>query len=192
MLKRSRIILSCLYVVAAIAFRSFIEFREPFSTVNVVTIGHVVGGAAALLAISAVVPVIIWGTSKLVSRPIGFPVIVWIALGVGSAYLFELGNRAARDQRIGAFELTDKDRTEFQIGAKQGCMNSQRQNDINRKAGVTDEQINTYCTCYADAIGKAITLDELRHAAANGKQADSVQEKAIQIHTGCINVLLQK
>src|ERR1700733_9644288 len=152
MSKRSRIILSCLYVVAAIAFGLFIEFREPFSTVNVVTIGHSVGRAASLLAISAVVSVIIWGGSKLVSRPIGFPVILWIALGVGGAYLAELGNRVDRDQRIGdatrTLELTDKDRTEFQIGAKQGCVESQRQNDINRKVGVTNEQINTYCTCY--------------------------------------------
>jgi hypothetical protein len=76
-------------------------------------------------------------------------------------------------------------RDDFVRQTKQACAASQKQNSLNRQIGVTDAQIGVYCDCYANAISKTVTIDELRYFALNGKAPASMQEKVDQTVPGC-------
>jgi hypothetical protein len=99
----------------------------------------------------------------------------------------EVGDRYNRDQKLNAQlgSLVGKDRDDFVRQTKLACTASQKQSQLNRQVGVTDAQIGVYCDCYANAISKTVTVDELRYFALNGKAPASMQEKVDQTAPGC-------
>jgi flagellar basal body-associated protein FliL len=189
MSRRNSVLIDCLYIAVAIAFGLYLQLREPFSTLSAFTIGKGIGIGIGLFAVSAAVPAIIWGI-KFTSKATAFPTIIWIMTGSLLAFVMELGDRASNAGGGAAIDLNEKGRNEVWKGAKEGCVSTQRQSNLNRAVGITNQQIETYCTCFADALVKTVTVDEIRYVATNGKQPDSLQDKVLQAGPKCSSVAL--
>jgi hypothetical protein len=56
---------------------------------------------------------------------------------------------------------------------------------MNRQAGITDQQVDTYCQCYADAMAKQMTVEDITYLAKNNRPSVSLQEKADKIAPTC-------
>jgi hypothetical protein len=78
-----------------------------------------------------------------------------------------------------------KERDEFVAGALETCTAQHNKSEFNRQIGITDQEISTYCNCYANALVKVITVGEIRNLIKNGKALDSLQQKIALTDTVC-------
>jgi hypothetical protein len=84
--------------------------------------------------------------------------------------------------------LSGADYDTFVRSTQQSCGVAQRQSQINRAAGITDQQIAAYCQCYATAMAKEVTADEIGYMARNGKPSESFRQKADRLLPTCTHV----
>jgi hypothetical protein len=187
------------YFVAALAFGTFIELQKPFSSFNLsnpVFVGRAVGGAGGVFILAGIIPLIVWAFSRFRAQSAGGPLVLWAILGVIVATLSGVGFNFDLQQKINTelnqFEITGKDRDAFIRDAKIGCMDTQRQSNLNRQVGITDQQIDVYCTCFASGLVNLITRDEMRYIVVNNKQPTSLEEKAARYAPTCRRAAFSK
>jgi hypothetical protein len=139
-------------------------------------------------------PLIGWALSRFRAQNAGLPLIVWAVLEVAVCSFNFLGQRFDREQEISKLvstpTLAGKDRDVFFQSTKRGCVDDQRKNELNRRFGVSDQQIETYCDCIADNITKQVLTDEIKIIAQTGKQPESLKEKIAQSATMCNHSVL--
>lgn len=181
-----------LYFVAALAFGTFLELKKPFASFNLsdpVFVGRAIGSAGAVFILSGIIPLIVWAFGRFRAQKAGGPFVLWAILGVVMATLSSVGFNFDLQQKINTelnkFEITGKDRDAFIRDAKIGCVDTQRQSILNRQIGITDRQIDVYCTCFASGLVNLVTREELRYLVVNNKQAPSLEEKAARYAPTC-------
>lgn len=196
--------LIALYFLAALAFGLFTQLRQPFATVNFVTVAGALGTAAgalgtalSLFLMAALIPALIWLIGRFRpqdARPSydRAALTLWAAFGVALAYLMEAGNRFDLSQKInaelGQIDLAGRDRDDFIRNAKRSCADAHKQSQLNRQAGVTETQIAAYCDCYANAMIKVITVEDMRYIAMNNKPSPKFQERIDRLSPECTRV----
>lgn len=184
------------YYLAAFGFALFQAFELPFTKLNAGTISEAMGVGFAILAMSGIIPLLIWTRSRYSSEKAERPLVIWLVLGILAAFFSEIGFRSDRDTQIA--ELTNKaafdgkDRDDFARMYQMSCEKNQRSNKLTSQIGLTDKAINAYCNCMAERMAKEITVDEVKYAATTGKQPESVQDKALRIAPGCSNMAIAK
>ena len=180
------------YFVAALAFGIFLELQEPFAFFNLgnpVFVGGAVGTAGAVFSLSAIIPLIVWAFRRFRAQRAGGPLVLWVILGVIVATLSGVGFNFDLQQKINTevnhFEITGKDRDAFIRDEKIGCVDTQRQSSLNHEIGITDQQIDVYCTCFASGLVNLVTREELRYIVVNNRQPPSLEEKAARYAPTC-------
>jgi hypothetical protein len=179
------------YFLAALAVSLFIEMQKPFasfSITNPIFVGHVLGGALGIYAMSGAIPIIVWAFFRFRLASAHGPLIAWGILFVLAAIATEEGYRFDREQEIKELAsksvLTSRDRDYLGGKLKSGCIERQQQATINGHARATNQQMTAYCDCFANALIRSMTVEEIV-GIASGKPSASVQAKSDRLGPEC-------
>jgi hypothetical protein len=183
------------YFVAALAIAVFEHWLEPFPQWNVATVSYATGNAISIYVLSAILPLIVWAFSRFRAQNASVPLIVWGLLGLVVGGLQHVSHQFDREQEmsklVSAPTLAGKDRDDFFHGTKLSCVDDQQKNELNRRVGVTDQQIDTYCECIADSVTTQVLTNEIKFIVQTGKQPDSLKEKIVQSSVMCSRSVLR-
>ena len=164
------------YFLAALAFAVFGEMRKPFANweklFHPYLIGSTIGAAAGLFIISGLVPVVVWAFRRFRAARASGPLYSWLVLLFIFGGLIAYGQSFELERKfeeIGKTALTGKNRQDFIVAAQRSCTTTQRQDQLNRQAGVTEVQISAYCDCIANALANTLSADEIVFYAQVGK-----------------------
>jgi hypothetical protein len=185
-----------LYFAAMFAFSIFLELQHPLTDLeNTYFVWHAFGRTLPHYAISGILPVVFWAGRRFRVDDVNGPLIAWAFLALVYGVYEGLENQLGVDaeyRQLTNFALSAKERNNFLRSSKTACMGIQRNDATNQKIGVTEEQINAYCECYANNIIKVVTAYELRSVATGGKPAPSFQAKVERVTPTCLNVAFSK
>jgi len=184
-----------LFFLAALILAIFLEMRKPFATWSNLAYAHAVGAALGLWLLSGLLPIAVWAFRRFRANNAGGPLYAWFVLLVGLGGLYAFGQHYELEQKIeqyGRTALTDKHRQGFIVGARNGCIKTQRQDPLTRQAGITDAQISSYCECYANALADQLTPDEVVYYAKFGKPSATTQRKIEDLLPTCIRTAVGK
>ena len=181
------------YFLIAVAFATVMHALQPFPAWDTAAISGLVGEAISIFVMAGVIPLIIWAFGRFRAANAAPAMIAWGILGVILAALNGIGTlydrNLAVDEAAKSFVLAGKDRDDFLRQSKRGCVDTQNRSALNRQIGFTAQQIDTFCACSADALSRAITVEEFRYLALNGRLSASLQSKADQISQSCMLAL---
>jgi hypothetical protein len=183
------VLLSAIYLAAALAFGAYEVSQNPPWTLNTRTAGEMVGGGLGVYVASAILPMIAWGFARF-GRHAARPVfLAWLLIGVGIAYFADRGKRIDRTVNLakvdGNAAFSRGERAEFEQSVKAGCQQTQRADPLTVKIGVSEAKITVYCECIAAGLAEAISLEELRYAVSNGKPPASLLAKRTVMSQFC-------
>lgn len=182
-------LLSLLYLVACLGFSAYESMQNPLWNLNTRTIGEMVGGGLAIYGASALLPVIGWAVARFRRQAAPPAFVAWLLIGAAFAYLSDAGKRIDRPAPIakarGASVFSGKDREDFEQSVKLGCVETQRADPLTVKVGITEAKITLYCECISARLAEAISSDELRYAASNGKPPRTLVDKRTVIAEFC-------
>ncbi len=158
-------------------------------------IAAAIGGAAFAFIGAGLVPMIVWAFMRFRAQKAGGPFVVWGFLAVVVMGLATAGNLYDRQQAITAAanniaSLTGGDYDDFVRSTRRSCVDRQRKSQINRASGVTDQQVNAYCQCYATAIAKEVTPEEVAYLYRNNTPSESFRQKAERLAPTCSRLAL--
>ncbi|SRR5579885_2525573 len=183
-----------LYFCIALVFSIFYHFLEPFPSWGAAGLGAVFGGAIFLFVASAIVPMIGWAFGRFRLEYGPTVLIVWALLEAVLGGFSATGQWYDRDIKITravkGIALGGKDREDFLRSARLSCFDRQKNGQLNRQLGVTDQQIVKYCACYADELVKVLTVEDLRQYASVGRASPSMQEKIDRVAPICSRLAL--
>jgi hypothetical protein len=194
MTRKSIVIASVVYLVAALAFGAFIQLTKPFpytgSYAQAALIGEIVGGGVGAYVTAGLLPMIAWAIMRFRAAKAAGPFIAWGILGVVYMALSATGISYERKEQItqtaaNIASLSGGDYERFVRSMRQSCTDVQRKSQINRASGITDQQIATYCQCYATAMAKEVTADEIAYFAGNGQPSETFRQKADRVAPTC-------
>ena len=121
----------------------------------------------------------------------GSPLVIWGLLVALITILSTLGVvYVGKSPRSLGKSLT-ADQMSFTGDVKSACIKNQR-TDANRKLGITEQQMDTFCGCLADSLVKELTIGEVNTmmAVRPGPLPISVQEKANRLAPDCRRLTL--
>lgn len=177
------------YFVAAVAAGFFIEMQKPFAKLEIMTSATALGAGFGLFVIAGILPLIFWAFGRFRKERAAGPLCAWAIIGIIVGFFSYKGTMFDQDLRVDTWtkqlNLSGKDRDDFVRNANQGCIRTQRQSALNQQIGIFEQQISAYCGCYADALTKVVTADDLRFFAMNGKPSAAMREKIDQILPTC-------
>jgi hypothetical protein len=100
--------------------------------------------------------------------------------------------RAHNDEARGNNGFSSNNHDDFtRFAKKRSCVDAQRKNPVNWQMGVTNGQIDAYCTCYSSGGARVVTRDDLSYP-KNGRASPSAQEKMEQLISGCVRTVFGK
>jgi uncharacterized protein YdbL (DUF1318 family) len=185
------------YLVVAVAFGVGIAITRSstFDVTTAATAGDIASTAFGAYVASGALPLIYWAFRRFRSQQAAAPLFVWGILGLAYMGLVATGNLSDWNDGISGqvakiATLSGKDYEDYLQSVKTSCVENQQGSQINQQGGATASQIATYCHCFAEAIAKQATADELEYAARNGKPSASLQEKANKIMPSCSRLAL--
>ena len=199
MTRKSIVITSVVYLLAALAFGAFIELTEPFpyngSHAQAEHIAEIVGGGVGTYVVAGVLPMIAWAVMRFRAEKAAGPFFAWGILGVvfmalSAAGIFHDRNLKITQTATSIASLSGGDYESFLRGTRQSCTDAQRKSQINRASGITEQQIATYCQCYATAMAKEVTADEIAYMARSGHPSETFRQKADRIAPTCTRVAI--
>jgi hypothetical protein len=187
--RKTPLLIASLFFLAALVFAIFLEQRKPFATWSTLPYAHAVGTALGLWFFSGLIPVAVWAFWKFRAEKVSGPLYAWFVLLVLVGWFSAVGQHYEVEQKIEQYSrtaLTDKHRKGFIVGARNGCIEAQRQDTLNRQAGITEAQISSYCDCYANALADQLTPDEIVYYAKHEKPSATTQKKIEDLLPACI------
>ncbi len=183
-----------IYFVVALAFGIFQTFApaSAFDLRPEIWIGGAIGKAVGVFVIGGILPLIFWAFWRFHRDGAFFPVVLWGLLGLvvmglsGAATMYDEPDAMANvSDNIAS--LFDSSYGAVVRAMNRSCVATSRANQGNIK----NEQIHAYCDCYADAMGKALTADDIGGVVRNGnKPTAAVIEKAKRIGPMCSRLAL--
>ncbi|MGH8302127.1 MAG: hypothetical protein ACRET5_11740 [Steroidobacteraceae bacterium] len=179
------------YFVAAMIFGAF-EFIEghPFSKIDAGAIGWMISAGLVFFVGGGILPVIGWAFAGFRASHAAVPLIFWLLISSGLAYLSDYGSSYERNsklQRLGSGNegLTGKDRDDMVRSVKLTCIQNQTANPLTPKLGISAEKIAAYCDCMAEGMASAVSIDEIKVLISTGKAPTSVTDKATVLGNFC-------
>jgi hypothetical protein len=183
------VLLSFIYLAAALAFGAYEVAQNPLWNPNTRTAGEMVGAGLFVYVASAIVPVIAWGVARFrqhAARPV---FLAWLFIGVALAYFSDAGKRIDRTANLarahGNSALSRGEREDFEKSVKLGCQQTQRADPLTAKVGINEAKITVYCECISTGLAEALSLEELRYAVSNGKPPASLLDKRTVMSQFC-------
>lgn len=194
----SRVIwlLIALYLGAALSFGFYEAVQDPFWAPSGYAVGTMVGDGLSVFALAGALPLIGWACVKFRPSRAVVPMLAWLMIGAGFAYLIHVGNRVDHHLKIEKFVsnggLVGREKQDFLRSAKFGCEQKQRSNPLTARIGLSDAKIVAYCDCYAAGASESLTMEELRYFVSNGKAPASFNDKAMMLGQFCGTEVLNK
>jgi hypothetical protein len=184
----------CLYFVMAIAFSAFESFEDhPFSAYSV---GWVTSSGLIYFTGGAVLPMIVWALARFRAEHAAAPLVLWLLIGSGLAFLSDYGARFERNAKLQKFTsneaLTGKDREDMVRSTRQKCVKNQTANPLTPKLGVPASTIAAYCDCFAEGMASAISIDEIKVLISTGKLSPSLMDKNTTLGNFCSQQVFAK
>jgi hypothetical protein len=186
-----------LYFVAAMVFSTY-EFIEdhPLSTFDGASVGRVIGGGLVFFVGGAVLPMLGWAFARFRASHAVAPLVFWLLIGLGMAFLSDYGNRYERNSNLQKFTsneaLTGKDRDDMVRSTKQTCVQNQTANPLTPKLGIPANKIAAYCDCFAEGMASAISMDEIKVLISTGKVSPSLMDKNTTLGNFCSQQVFAK
>jgi hypothetical protein len=179
------------YFIAAVIFGVFEFFEDhPFSKINIINIEAAIGYGLVPFVGGGLLPLIGWAFVRFRESHAVAPLVLWLLLGAGVAFLSDYGSRYDRNSKIESFGsgnegFTGKDRDDIYRGARDECYQIQRANPLTKLA-IPADKITAYCDCYAEGMASAMTIDEVKvMISSKGKPPASVVDKATRFGNSC-------
>jgi hypothetical protein len=182
------------YLLIAVAFAAFMESNNPTPSIFLTgRIARVVGFALTFYALAGALPLLIWAIFRFKAARAQGPIVLWGVIGAILLYLNYLGETASRKRQIEAelpsTGLSAQGRADFIKNATLGCMRQQTASALNKEAGITAHQIDSFCICSAESLLDLTTIEELRYFAQNGSAPSGFEMKAQQAAAKCYSVI---
>ncbi len=188
-----------IYLLVSLAFGLFYQLTKIPSYsgphADAALIGGVIGGAALPFIGAGLIPIIVWAFGRFRADKAGGPIMIWGFLAVLVMGLAAAGTLYDRQQAItttasNIASLTGGDYDAFVRSTRQSCVENQRKSQINRASGVTDQQITAYCQCFATAMAKEVTADEVAYLYRNNAPSETFRQKADKAAPLCTHLAL--
>ncbi len=184
------------YFVFTLAFGVVLEWTQPLAAEQK-TSALLVGAletALGAFVIPAILPLAVWGANRFRSEKAAGSLFVWGVLGLTYMIFAGLGTFWTQQIQIGKHpenltRLGSSAHDTLVRSMNIGCIENQKRRRASGQ-NITDQQISTFCRCFADAISKEVTTAEIMDIAKSGKPSASFQEKANKIAPECIRVAL--
>jgi hypothetical protein len=176
------------YFLAAWAL-AFVEHSlKPFAKWNSFAISYTIGTALGLYILSGIFPLIGWAFGKFSAQKARPILIAWGLIGLILGAFQFYGTRLD-DYKIiestNVFYPPGKAHDDFIQQVKMSCIDTQSKASINQQLSVTTEQIESYCSCYADNLLRQVSNEELKAYVRNGAPPDSMKGKIQRIGATC-------
>jgi hypothetical protein len=188
----------CLYFVAATAFSAF-EFIEdhPFSTFGgTYSVSWAISSGLVYFIGGGVLPMIVWAFARFRASLAAAPLMLWLIIGSGLAFVSDYGARFERNAKLQKFTsheaLTGKDRDDMVRSTKQTCVQNQTANPLTPKLGIPTNKIAAYCDCFAEGMASAISMDEIKVLVSTGKPSPSLMDKNTSLGNFCSQQVFAK
>jgi hypothetical protein len=196
------------YFVVALAFGLVLELTGPRASSEgalLLVINTLETGILTFMA-SGILPLGYWALRRFRTGLIEGPLLVWGVLGVAYMVLFGAGTfwhqkialshptEAAASPETTAQPPDDVHdmsvRVRFVKSIDAGCVANQKRSAAEQHSDITDGQIVAYCQCFAQAIAKEMTDDDILDIAKSGKLPASFEEKADKVTPACTRLAL--
>jgi hypothetical protein len=190
-----------IYLLVSLAFAMFYQLTKIPSYsgphADAALIGGVLGGAAGVFVVAGILPLIVWAFKRFRAEKAAAPFVIWGLLGIVYMGLATAGTLYDRQQAItttasNIASLTGGDYDAFVRSSRQSCIDNQRKSQINRASGVTDQQIIAYCQCFAAAMAKEVTAEEVAYLYRNNAPSETFRQKADKVAPLCTRLALGK
>lgn len=179
------------YVVIAMALAAIIMLATPgIADIRAAAlIGDFIGRAGAFLLLPGMIPLIVWAFGRFRAERAAVPLFLWGALAVVLTPLALTGEFYEGDKslakipnNIAAFFTSDYDT--FVRVVSNSCNENQRKHPL---AGATDQQVSSFCSCYANALAKQLSPSELKDGLnrREGGLSAAVKEKIERAAPAC-------
>jgi len=185
------------YFLAALAFGFLLEFAVPLESGRHVTaiVAGALETAIAAYVISGIAPVGYWALSRFRPERAAGSLFAWGALGIAVMIFSGLAtfwHQKAEISRASAniTNLTGSVQDTFIRSVSTGCVSNQKKQETSGKRDVSDEQIESFCKCFADRMVKEVTAEEIMDIARDGRPPQSFQDKANRIAPACSQLIL--
>lgn len=185
------------YVLAALAFGCALEWLKPLATGEgaAAFATGVVETAVLTLAASGIFPLVYWALRRFRYEFAAGPIFVWGALGIAYMVLFGLGTLwhqkiALADTAENISSLSGSVHDRFVRSVNTGCVANQQQRAAEQHSDVTAGQIAAYCQCFAEAMAKEVTVEEIMDIVRTGKLPATFEQKADKVTPACTHLAL--
>lgn len=185
-----------LYLLATLVFGLFSVMQyPPLGAQSPATIfGFALFRAVGVFVAAGILPVIGWAFVRFRTRYAKYPLLAWPVIGVTLVGLYYAGKTGLFERRTAQQQidtmirdetLIEQQRNDIREVVRQACVDGERKKPINRQAGVTYKQIDTYCSCVALEITNQLTRDEINYITQKQERPDSVREKVTNASLKC-------
>lgn len=198
-MSRSKIwLVISLYFVAAMLFGAFEFIQEhPFWKLDAGSVGLMIGAGLTIFIGGGILPMIGWAFGRLRASYAVGPLVLWLLIGSGLAFLSDYGNRYERNselQRLGSgnHALAGKERDDMVRSFKLSCVQNQTANPLTSKLGISSIKIAAYCDCMAEGMASALSIDEIKVFISTGRPPKDVTDKSTMMGNFCSQQALAK
>ena len=189
---RFAIALSCVLLLAVAFLLQEIDSVLLARPVSVASVGSDAVAAAVIFALTAVIPLVIWACLRFEVRRSVVPLLIWGGLVIVASGAGIVASNA-RPILTGLMEQPSVKkgfRESFIPSAKKSCVASAQ---ANRSMTVSDDRIERYCDCSAEAMADDLTADEFIDLVKSARSPPpSVQAKLIAIVQRCQAQVFQR
>jgi hypothetical protein len=114
-----------------------------------------------------------------------------VAIGLGVAGFHFRGHRAEIPAEAMPFVEEGPERAAFVTNAMSSCAREMvGKEPLGRH--LSDDEIETYCRCYANGMAEVITADDMKQMTAGAAPMDVMRDKAVRVLQSCGEVLPAK
>jgi hypothetical protein len=186
------------YFLVTLAFGFILELVRPLADGQTAPalIVNALETAFSAFIIPGLLPLVAWGCGRFRAEKAAGSLFVWGVLALGYMILAGLGS--FWDQKL---QINPADENIVQLDGSthatlvrsidSGCVANQKGREAHG-VGITNQQITTFCQCFANALASEVTATEIMEITRTGKPSASFQQKANKVSPTCIRIALRQ